>query len=72
MALGSKFASIPLGVVTGLVIGFLIPPLAGYTATLQKGLNLYNNGFTAGLIVIIIYPMIMAVGKYRRHPEEQY
>ena len=30
------------------------------------GVNLYNNGFSAGLIVIVMYPAITAIVRHRR------
>ena len=30
------------------------------------GLNLYNNGFSGGLIAIVLYPTITAIWKHRR------
>lgn len=33
------------GALTGVAIGFLIPPLAAYTFRIQNGMNLYNAGF---------------------------
>ena len=37
------------------------------TAYLHGGLNLYNNGFAAGLTCIIMIPLIEAL---KREPEE--
>ena len=42
MALGSIHASIPMGILTGIVIGFILPSLSGYTYKVQNGMNLYN------------------------------
>lgn len=32
----------------------------------MAGLNLYNNGFSGGLIAIVLYPTITAIWKRRR------
>ena len=32
----------------------------------MAGLNLYNNGFSGGLIAIVLYPTITAIGRKRR------
>ena len=62
MALGSVHASPPLGVLVGVVVGFLLPSLASYTYKLQNGMNLYNMGFACGLLAMMIVPMLTAVG----------
>ena len=40
MALGSIHASLPLGALTGVGIGFLLPSLSAYTYKVQNGMNL--------------------------------
>ena len=30
-------------------------------------MNLYNNGFSGGLIAIVLYPTITAIARHRRH-----
>ncbi len=62
MALGSVHASIPLGVLTGVVIGFILPSLSAYTYKIQNGLNLYNMGFACGLFAMMIVPVLIAFG----------
>lgn len=47
MALGSVHASIPLGVLTGVAVGFLLPSLSAYTYKIQNGMNLYNMALPA-------------------------
>ena len=39
-----------LGLSIGILTGYLIPIIAGYAAKLHKGYNLYNIGFTIGII----------------------
>lgn len=62
MALGSIHASIPLGIIVGVVVGFVMPSLASYTYKIQNGLNLYNMGFACGLVAMMIVPMLTAMG----------
>jgi hypothetical protein len=62
MALGSVHASIPLGVLTGIIIGFILPSLSAYTYKIQNGMNLYNMGFACGLLAMMIVPMLTAFG----------
>ena len=48
MALGSVHASLPLGILSGVIVGFLMPSLSAYTYKVQNGMNLYNMGFACG------------------------
>lgn len=62
MALGSSYASIPLGLLSGVAVGFFLPPLSAYTYKIQNGMNLYNMGFACGLLAIMIVPILSAIG----------
>ena len=62
MALGSVHASLPLGILTGVVIGFILPSLSAYTYKIQNGMNLYNMGFACGLLAMMIVPVLTAFG----------
>ena len=66
MALGSVHASLPLGIFTGVVIGFILPSLSAYTYKVQNGMNLYNMGFACGLFAMMIVPILTAFGD---HPD---
>lgn len=66
MALGSIHASLPLGILTGIVIGFVLPSLSAYTYKIQNGMNLYNMGFACGLLAMMIVPILTAFGD---HPD---
>lgn len=50
------------GGLIGLVIGFILPPLAAYTYRIQNGMNLYNIGFACGLVAFICVPLISSMG----------
>ena len=41
---------IPLGWLAGILIGFLIPLTSGHFLAFHQGFNIYNTGFTAGII----------------------
>jgi hypothetical protein len=45
-----KIVSIPLGIIIGLGVGFVLPPLGAYLMRVHQGFNLYNVGFTAGIV----------------------
>ncbi len=51
-----------LGVIAGLVIGFVMPPLSAYTFRIQNGMNLYNVGFSCGLLAFIFVPLMSSLG----------
>ncbi len=58
----------------GVLAGFLHSSVVLYTGSPVAGMNLYNNGFSGGLIAIVLYPTIMAIAR-RRKPvlqEEDY
>lgn len=50
--------SVPLGIVLGLLIGFIIVPLSGHMLKFHDGFNLYNIGFTAGIIGTVFTSML--------------
>ena len=62
IALDNGFGNLFMGVLTGIVIGFILPPLAAYTYRIQNGMNLYNVGFACGLIAMMIVPLISSLG----------
>ena len=51
-----------LGAVIGIVIGFILPPMAAFTLRVHQGYNLYNVGFTAGLIGMILASLLKSFG----------
>jgi len=51
-----------LALFAGLVIGFVMPPLSNYTYRIHNGMNLYNTGFAAGLLAMILVPIVHAFG----------
>ena len=53
----------------GLAAGFLHMTIVQNTSILHGGMNLYNNGFAAGLVCILLIPIIKAISP---EPEEDY
>ena len=49
------------GISTGILIGFIMPPLSVYTYKIQNGMNLYNIGFACGLVAFILVPLISSL-----------
>ena len=62
MGLGSLYAHPLGGVLTGMLIGLVLPPLSAYTYKVQNGMNLYNMGFACGLLAMMLVPILTAVG----------
>jgi hypothetical protein len=45
----------------GIVAGFVHSSAALSVGTVHAGLNLYNNGFAAGIVASVLVPVIMAI-----------
>jgi len=54
------------GPLFGILAGFIHSALVLQTGGPVAGLNLYNNGFSGGLIAIVLYPTITAIVRHRR------
>ena len=55
------------GILWGMAAGFVHMAIVQNTAYLYGALNLYNNGFSAGLTCVIMIPLIEAL---RAEPED--
>ncbi len=53
-----SYAGILLGILVGIIIGFVITPLSANMSKVHGGYNLYNVGFTAGILGTIIYSIM--------------
>ena len=51
------------GAAIGVLIGFVMPPLAAYTFRIQNGMNLYNMGFAGGILAMAVVSVLAAVGR---------
>ena len=54
--------SIPLAVVTSLIIGFILAPSAAQLFKAHEGFSLYNMGFTAGIVGTLVVAMYKSYG----------
>jgi len=54
----------------GFVAGFLHVSVAMFVGTLNGGLNLYNNGFAAGLVAMFLLPVITVSERMRKSHED--
>jgi hypothetical protein len=52
----------PLAVATGLLISFILPPAAAQLFKAHMGFALYNVGFTAGLIGVLVVALLKSYG----------
>jgi len=53
---------VPIGIIVGISIGFILPPLSSYLVRVHQGYNLYNIGFTAGMIGTIFVSIFKSYG----------
>lgn len=58
----SYYISVPLGMISGIALGFILPPLASALINVHHGFNLYNIGFTAGMIGTIYISILRSYG----------
>ena len=49
-------------VLVGLLVGFLLPPVAEHAHRVQNGMNLYSVGFSCGLLAMMMVPAFKAFG----------
>ena len=52
----------PLGILVGVCVGLLAPPLAAHLKHVHKGFSLYNVGFTAGIIGTVFVSLLKSYG----------
>lgn len=50
----SYAVNMSIAILTGVFIGFLLPPLSTHTASMHMGYNLFNVGFSAGVLAFVI------------------
>lgn len=51
-----------IAVVLGIVIGFFLPPLSAHTTSMHMGYNLFNVGFSAGILAFVIVCVMKSLG----------
>lgn len=49
-------------IAVGIIIGFLLPPLSMHTPTMHMGYNLFNIGFSAGILAFVFYCILKSFG----------
>nr|WP_312576762.1 DUF1576 domain-containing protein [Sedimentibacter sp.] len=58
----SLWIRLPIGIIFGVFCGFIITPLSSHMNRLHDGYNLYNIGFTAGLLGTLINSLLKSFG----------
>jgi len=56
------FYSIPLGILVGVVSGFILVELSPHVIKFHNGYDLYNVGFASGILILIYYSIIKGLG----------
>ena len=51
------------GVMWGIICGFVHVSVVSFVGLINGGMNLYNNGFAGGLVVIVMVPIMTAFSK---------
>lgn len=51
-----------IAVATGIAIGFLLPPLSMHAASMHMGYNLFNVGFSGGILAFVLVCILKAFG----------
>lgn len=58
----TPFVRFLMGSAIGMLIGFILPPIAAFSLRVHQGYNLYNVGFSAGLIGMVIASFFKSFG----------
>ncbi len=56
------YLGIPFGILIGILVGFLVTPLSKQMAKFHDGYNLYNIGFTGGILGTLITSLLRSFG----------
>ncbi len=51
-----------MAVCLGIFIGYVLPPLSAHTASMHMGYNLFNVGFSAGIIAFVLMCILQSYG----------
>lgn len=54
--------TIILGALSGIIVGFIMPPLSSYLLRVHQGFNLYNLGFAGGVTGTILVSLFRSFG----------
>ena len=54
--------AITLGILLGIIVGFVLPPIASHSIKAHNGYNLYNIGFASGLLATLLMSIMRGLG----------
>ncbi len=57
------------GNIYGVIVGAVHAFIAGITPGMHGGFNLYNGGFSAGLVSLVMVPIIQSIAKHEYHDD---
>lgn len=63
------FISIPLGIFVGLLVGFVLPSFNAHAIKFHQGYNLYNTGFSMGVLSMLLTGIISSFTVIERSAE---
>jgi len=63
------YFSIPLGIATGVLVGFILPAFNAHALKFHQGYNLYNTGFSMGVLSMLLTGIISAFATINRSVE---
>lgn len=58
----NKWVNMAVSVLVGILIGFILPPLSVHTASMHMGYNLFNVGFSAGIVAFVMVCILRSFG----------
>lgn len=58
----NRFLSTAIPLLVGVGVGFVLPGIAVFTVRVHQGYNLYNVGFAAGLVGMVLASLLKSVG----------
>lgn len=56
------YFALPLGLLSGIIVGFIVPAYSAHTLAFHEGYNLYNTGFALGIISAVFYALFLMCG----------
>ncbi|MBQ3131801.1 MAG: DUF1576 domain-containing protein [Clostridia bacterium] len=57
------------GNIYGVIVGAIHAFIAGITTNMHGGFNLYNGGFSAGLVSLVMVPIIQSIARHEYHDD---
>ncbi len=57
-----RWVNLLISILAGILIGFILPGLSVHTASMHMGYNLFNVGFSAGIVAFVIVCVLKSFG----------